>query len=344
MTFASPMLLSFIVLIVPILWLASKRRSTLGHSQVGLHKIRSVPFLGRLPQVLLILFWTALIVSFSAPQLTEYSEKPTVLTRSYQFVVDVSGSMSGKLTIKNQQDFAGSATSTSAPAYGAPAPDTSSLPKDPTRATAAEQGARLFVHSPNRKGDRVGLILFDDNAYNVWPLTLNLNTIERKLYMISKYNGGGTNFDGPSESSPNLGGIQAGINHLLQMTGPDETRVIIMITDGEDAIKPTRYAELVEEFKKYHIKLYVLGVGESWGNGTKPDLQRLCEDVGGVVIPVGDTQAMQDGFAKIDSLEKSNVQIDRIESHRDISEWFLYATILLGLLYLTAIYLVRDDA
>lgn len=203
---------------------------------------------------------------------------------------------------------------------------------------------RMFVNSPNRKGDRVGVILFNDQPYNVWPLSLDLNTINRKLFLISKYNAGGTNFSGPDDVNVNVGGVQAGINHLLEITKPDETRVLIMVTDGEDSINDKRFGELVDQLKKEHIRLYVLGVGESWGSGTKPDLQRLAEQAGGVVIPIGDTKAMQDGFTKIDQLEKTSARVDPISSERDISMWFFAASLVLGLLYLASIVLVRDDA
>ena len=250
--------------------------------------------------------------------------------------------MDTKLTVKDQQDFTGTK-----PATTTDAADTTSPPaqtKPPTRADAAEAGARMFVNSPNRKGDRVGVILFNDQPYNVSPLTLDLKTINRKLFLISKYNAGGTNFEGPSESNPNIGGVQGGINHLLEITKPDETRVLIMITDGEDSINEKRFGELVAQLKKEHIKLFVLGVGESWGSGTKPDLQRLAEEAGGTVIPIGNTKAMQDGFATIDSLYKTSVKVDPVSSNRDISEWFLGLAIVLGLLYLGLIVLVRDDA
>jgi Ca-activated chloride channel homolog len=339
MNFASPEFFALALLLVPIIWLAGRRRGTLGHTQVGLHsRLRTVPLLGRVPGTLLIAFWLALVAALSGPQLTEYSEKTTVKTRNYLLDVDVSGSMDSKLTVKNQQDFTPAKPGNNSDGTQAPEP------KPPTRADAAQAGASLFVNSPSRKGDRVGLMLFNDQPYYVWPLTLDLNTINRKLYLIVKYNAGGTNFSGPDDSNANIGGIQGGINHLLEITKPDETRVLIMVTDGEDSINEKRFGELVALLKKEHIKLYVLGVGESWGSGTKPDLQRLAEEAGGMVIPVGDTQAMQDGFATIDRLEKTTAQVDPVISQRDISEWFLGLALILGLLYLGSIVLVRDDA
>lgn len=354
MNFAMPGFFALALLLMPILWQAGRRRNTLGHTQVGLHRqLRTVPLMGRVPMMLFIALWLVLVAALAGPQLTQYSEQRTVRTRNFLLTVDVSGSMDTKLTVKNQQDFTGAVPGASAtlpqPTATAPtsAADSSSAPveaKPPTRANAAEAGARLFVNLPNRQGDRIGLILFNDQPYNVWPLTLDLNTINRKLYLITKYNAGGTNFSGPDETNQNTGGVQGGIDHLLQITKPDETRVLIMVTDGEDSINPKRFAELVALLKKEHIKLYVLGVGETWGSGNKPDLQRLAEEAGGIVIPVGDTQAMNDGFATIDRLEKTTAQVDPVISQRDISEWFIGLGVILGLLYLGSIVLVRDDA
>ena len=76
MNFASAGFFAIALLLAPILWLASKRRGTLGHSQVSLHnRVGGVPLLGRLPTVLFVSFWLVLVATLAGPQLTEWTQK-----------------------------------------------------------------------------------------------------------------------------------------------------------------------------------------------------------------------------------------------------------------------------
>jgi Mg-chelatase subunit ChlD len=350
MNFGTPIYLAALIALAPMVWFAGRRRKTVGHSQVDLHKnVGAIPFVGWIPTALLVLTWTMLCIGLAQPRLTQVTEKQTAQARDFVVLVDVSGSMSSALQDPAQQTFVGQQTpgqnGNTAPTTdatgttpGAPA----TPPPPPTRANAARQGVKLFVDQ--RSGDRVALLLFDDEVYYVWPLTSDLKTIDRKLYLIDKYNGGGTNFDGPNPDYPGskVGGIQGAINHFKQLSDA-KTKVLIMVTDGEDSISPKRYAELQAQMKQLGIHMYVLGVGESWGSGSKPDLQRFCEDLGGTVIPVGNAQAMRDGFATISRLEKSTVEIDRTTGFRELYQYFLYAALVLALLYKLSSALVREE-
>jgi len=349
MSFGSPIYLAALIALAPMVWLASRRRKSVGHSQVSLHKnVGSTPFVGWIPTVLLVLMWTALCIGLAQPRLTQVTEKQTTQSRDFVVLVDVSGSMSSALQDPAQQTFVGQQTGqngTGAPVNGAPTtPDgqPATPPPPPTRANAARQGVKIFIDA--RTGDRVALLLFDDEVYYVWPLTSDLKTINRKLFLIDKYNGGGTNFDGPNPDNPwsKVGGIQGAINHFKQLSDA-KTKVLIMVTDGEDSISPKRFAELTAQMQQLGIKIYVLGVGESWGNGSTPDLQRFAEGLGGKVIPVGNAQAMRDGFATIDRLEKSTVEIDRVQGFRELYQYFLYGALVFALLYKLSSALVRED-
>lgn len=334
MSFAYPFLLALIVGIIPMLWLASRRRKTVGHSQVGLHRnVKSMPIFGWIPTVLLALTWVVLCVAISGPRLTEVTEKQTIQARDFVVVVDVSGSMSATLSDPAQQTFAG-------PTGGTNPSDPAARP--PTRANAARQGVKLFVE--RRNGDRLALLLFDDDCYYVWPFTTDMTLIQKKLPLIDQYNGGGTNFGGPDPDRPwsKTGGIQGAINHFKELAA-SKTKVLIMVTDGEDSINPRRFDELTAQMKALGIKIYVLGVGEGWVSGGQNDLRRFVEGLGGKVIPVGDAQQMRDGFETIDRLEKSTVEIDRIQGFREIYQYFLFAALALALLYKTSSAFVRED-
>lgn len=345
MSFANPMLLVLLLAIVPILWLASKRRKSVGHPQVDMHKnLRGVPLAGWIPILLLVAFWSALVVGIARPRLTEHTEKQTIQSRDFVVVVDVSGSMSSALQDPAQQTFAGQQPGqTTGQTPNSPTTTPTDPPKPPTRANAAREGVRLFVKE--RNGDRVALMLFDDQVYYVWPLTTDLSVIDKKLPLIDQYNGGGTNFAGPDpdNSWSKRGGIQGAIDHFRDASTA-KTKVLIMVTDGEDSMNPKRVEQLTQQMRELGIKIYVLGVGEGWVNGGTNDLRQFTENLGGKVIPVGDAQQMRDGFALISQLEKSQVVIERETGYREIYQYFLIAGVIFGCLYLLSAALVREDA
>ena len=184
-------------------------------------------------------------------------------------MVDVSGSMNTALEVKNQQDFVQQSESddaTAQPTYTAQ-DGKPPAPVQFTRATAARMGVKKFVDA--RNGDRVALLLFDNQVYDACTFTRDMKIMDKKLPLIDQYQGGGTNFDGPDNDNPysKVGAIQGAINYFKQ-SGQSKTKVLIMVTDGEDSINAKRFTELGAQLQEMGIHMYVLGVGESWVNGT----------------------------------------------------------------------------
>lgn len=325
-TFAYPVFLVAVLLLVPMLWLGYRRRSSVGHTQTTLHDgIKSVPLIGRLPTILLIMFWVAACLALARPQLPEEAEREVIITRDFVIATDISGSMTATISDPGQIVLGGADSSTSG------------ANNRVTRLMVAERAIELFVQE--REGDRVALFLFDTQTYYSWPLSKDLRVIELKNRGINRYNGGGTDF------ASTRGPIQAAINHFKEL-GQAQSKVLIMVTDGEDSIPEKRYKELLEQMTRDGIKIYTIGVGESWTrvNSWTRDLERFTEETGGIVIKAGDAEQMRQGFALINELERSTVEIDRTVSYRDIYQFFLMGALALGLLYLGSSVLVREDA
>ena len=345
MSFAHPYLAALVVLLVPILWLGPLRRKVVGHTQVGIHKnVRSTPLIGWIPTILLVAAWSLFCVGMMGPRLTTYTDKETIEARDIVIMVDVSGSMTTALQVKNQQDFvqqsesddsAGKSTDTTAQSA------TPSAPVTFTRATAARMGVKKFVDA--RNGDRVALLLFDDQVYNACTFTRDMKIMNKKLPLINQYQGGGTNFDGPNDDSPysKVGAIQGAINYFKQ-SGQSKTKVLIMVTDGEDSINAKRFTELGAQLHDLGIHMYVLGVGESWTSGTV-DLHRFVDSVNGKVFIVGDAEAMRDGIAEINKLEKSQIVVERTQNYKPLYIYFLLAALSAALLYKLAAMMVREE-
>jgi len=328
-----------LLLLIPVVLLAAKfRRNTFGHSQVGLQSnIKAIPFLSLFPVLFAITLIGGLAVVGSQPYQT-HIVNPHLKTRNYVVQVDISSSMSTALSDPALKDFASKGANEAKPKLSpdlaeylrqlgviedkpavlpasTPSDDQGedgedSAPKGPTRAMAARQGVKLFLDHRIVNTDRVALLTFDTRVYFSEPLGFNLKSIYNKLDDIL-FSGGGTEFEADCIPGVGCGAIQGAINHFKQATKPDDAKVLIMVTDGEDSMHPERIEALTRQIQQLHIKMYVIGVGESWLKPEAPDLGKFVESEGvnGMVMKAGNAQQLRDGFAEIDKLEAKDTQV-----------------------------------
>jgi Ca-activated chloride channel family protein len=164
-----------------------------------------------------------------------------------------------------------------------------------------------------RKGDRIGLILFGDKAYMHVPLTLDTDSVVKML---------DNTLVGEAGDSTAIGdAIGMAVANLRDR--PEQSRVIILLTDGADnasTLPPLRAAKLAAQ---YNIKIYTIGVG-STGPVPIPDdmgrivlarmdldedlLKNIAETTGGAYFRATDTQALQEIYRRIDQMEKTEAE------------------------------------
>lgn len=352
--FADAKWLLLCLAVIPTAYFARTRRRTLGHSQVGIHSnLSSLPFIGRLPGLALCALLIGIAMTMAQPELIKAKQSIVQLSRDFVIAVDVSGSMSEPTKTDEQKDFvlknappAPAAAPTASATPATPAATAGSTPtaapteqKPPSKAQAAREGVRQFLL--HRQGDRIALITFDDRCYVDEPLGLNLRAVNNKLDEIL-YSGGGTNFDGPSDSDGSKGAIQCSIDHFIKMS-KSTSRVFVMVTDGEDSINPQRAAQLAKQMKEEHIRMYVLGVGDSWTGSSVPDLQKFVESIGGRVIRVGNNAQMQEGFKLIDSIEKTETVVATTNDHIALYPGFAAGSFVIFIIMLVGAAFVRED-
>ncbi|MEI8124771.1 MAG: VWA domain-containing protein [Parachlamydiaceae bacterium] len=161
-----------------------------------------------------------------------------------------------------------------------------------------------------RQGDRVGLITFGEHAYLHVPLTLDTLSVSRMLNdIVSGMAGNATAI-----------GDAIGLSVRTLRERPEGSRILVLLTDGEDnasSIPPLEAAKLA---KQYGIRVYTIGVGK---NGLAPFpmagggygmvkisiderlLQEIAAMTGGQYFPATDKNALESIYAKIDALEKT---------------------------------------
>jgi Ca-activated chloride channel family protein len=178
----------------------------------------------------------------------------------------------------------------------------------PSRLETAKSVCSDFVQA--RPQDRIGLVLFAENAFTYVPLTLDHDLLRQ---LISQIQPGIMPKQGTAVGSA----ISAGINRFQD--SESITKVMILITDGASnrgKIDPLNSARLAAN---KGIRVYTIGVGkESFtvrdpakGMITQqtdldvPALQQVSEITGAQFYRADSPQALEDIFESIHALEKN---------------------------------------
>jgi Ca-activated chloride channel homolog len=161
-----------------------------------------------------------------------------------------------------------------------------------------------------RQGDRVGLITFGENAYLHVPLTLDTLSVTRML---------NDTVSGMAGNATAIGdAIGLGVRTLRDR--PEGSRVLVLLTDGEDnasSIPPLEAAKLA---KQYGIRIYTIGIGKSGpvpfpakfgGYGMavvsmdEDLLKEIAEHTDGQYFSATDQKTLESIYNKINELEKT---------------------------------------
>ncbi len=251
------------------------------------------------------LMWLALVLACMRPQwLGEPIDLP-VSGRDLMLGVDVSASM-------REQDFSVGGRSVN-------------------RLDAVKAVASNFIE--RREGDRVGLILFGDNAYIQTPLTYDLTTVQHFLdeAMI-----------GLIGKSTAIGeAIGLAVKRLRQR--PQEARVLVLLTDGANtagAVLPDEAARLAA---KEGVRVHTIGVGaeEVVSRGLfgtrlvnpslaldEKTLREIADITGGQYFRARNTSEMEEIYQLIDQLEPTESEASPQRPLRELYAWPLTLALL----------------
>jgi Mg-chelatase subunit ChlD len=335
MTFSQPLWL-LALLLVPVYWLFFSRRGKLGLTHVnGLGNGFGARFLMFLPKLLYTLALIALVGALARPQRVYFEADDSIKARDIIITVDKSGSMGSQVTgdapkrtapdTDLDKDFPGMPKSTLPPADNSMAGFGPAIPGAPTRIEVAQDAVLDFVRNryTAHQSDRIAVMTFDIYQYWFWPLTDDLKIIYRNAKFLSRTVGDGTNF-----GSIDPGPIDAAVAHFDEI-GKARSKVIIMVTDGEDEIPADAMARLTKKMLDRDVHFYVVGVGETLAT-QQVDVMRLADAVGGHVFRVEKAGDMQQVFQQIDTMERSAIKVASTEKRDERFIYFAFAA--LGLL------------
>lgn len=211
----------------------------------------------------------------------------------------------------------------------------------PNRHTVAVNTLERFI--THRPDDRIGLVLFSGEAYLNVPLTLDHKLVLEALKSSSTSD---------LEDGTAIGqAIAVAVNHLKKSTA--KSRVIVLVTDGDNNMGSVSPASAAEIAAGYGIKIYTIGIGKP-GRAPYPVtfidafgqkhqtmqyvtdavnvelMQKICSTTGGKYYS-GAEEAKLDGiYDDINSLEKSKVEVfKQVHIAEKADTWMLIGLALL---------------
>ena len=264
-------------------------------------------------QVLMWLIWALLLLGAARPQ---WIGEPIELSnsgRDLMMALDLSGSMQ----IEDMQ-VGNSLVS---------------------RITAVKAIAADFAS--RRAGDRVGLILFGTRAYVQAPLTFDVKTVTRFIQEAQ------LGFAGEDTAIGDALGLA--IKRLRER--PAESRVLILLTDGQDTastVDPMEAAALASEM---NVRVYTIGISRRLGNRTNASgevdealLTAVAEATGGRYFRARTPQELQGIYQILDELEPVEQEATTFRPIQSLAWLPIGCALFLGLVLIVLRALPSQDA
>jgi Ca-activated chloride channel homolog len=311
--FAYPVILFLLIGVAAWTVVAFRRRpAAIIHSMTA--RLAHLPgtrhrILTRLPTILRVCMLALLVLAAARPQLTHVSRDIRSPGVDIMLCLDTSGSMEAL-------DF--------------------KIGDDPvTRLTAVKRVVSDFIK--NRETDRIGLVVFGEEAFTQSPLTVDKGLL---LGLVDRMEIGMAGDRTALGSAIAIGG-----KRLKDLKA--ESKILILLTDGRSnagEIAPLAAAEAV---RAMGVKIYTIGVG---GKGPAPfrvktplgtrlvhqevdldeeTLKMVAETGAGRYFRAADSRELSEIYRIIDQAEKSDVTVKEFFHFRELYPWLLVPALIL---------------
>ena len=209
-----------------------------------------------------------------------------------------------------------------------------SLAPGETRLEATRNAIRRFVRG--RRDDRIGLVVFSDNAYVVSPLTFDHEYLVRYIDMVDEQILQG-------EGQTAIGEGLALANYLLsrQPQSAGGHQVIVLFTDGENN-RGRDPIEVLYESKAADIRVHLIGVALDRELRDRTEVRMLLQTIvrdGGRYFNATSVAELAAASRAIDAVEKGSLVSRVYVRDAPVYAWFALPALLclVGVMALRAI-------
>jgi Ca-activated chloride channel family protein len=264
----------------------------------------------RLPEVLGLAALACALAAFMDPALPYSESEIRSQGLDIALVLDLSSSMQETMDAKrpsrSMQNLTFSSRDTGAPP-----------PAGRTRLETTKDALRDFIS--RRHDDRIGLIVFSDNAYVVSPLTFDYEYLKHYIDIVDDQILRG-------EGMTAIGDGIALANFLLarQSTAEKRNKVIVVFTDGENNYGRDP-VEALGQADASGVRVHIIGVDLEDEVKQKPAVKALIDAVqryGGHYYNADTARQLRAAYSAIDSLEKGLLTSKAYIRNSPVFEWF----------------------
>jgi len=305
--FEDPWFLLLIILLpLTAVMVRTNREAVISYSSIGrLKKVRPgrMTLITSIPNYLKALGFALLIIALARPQ--EGHKRSQILSSGVDIILalDTSGSMQALDFMKEEKPI--------------------------DRLEVVKDVVSDFIN--NRENDRMGMVVFGEEAFTQCPLTLDHDILLAFLENLEI---------GVAGDSTAIGSaIGISIKRLKGLKS--KSKVIILLTDGRNNAGSLSPAQAAEISKTYGIKIYTIGVGT---RGKAPflvdslfgkqyiyqnvemdekTLQGIAQKTGAKYFRATDRESLKNIYEQIDRLEKTEVKILDRSEYRELFPYLL---------------------
>ena len=186
-----------------------------------------------------------------------------------------------------------------------------------TRLVATKRAIRRFIRG--RIEDRIGLVVFSDNAYVVSPLTFDHDYLSRYVDMVDEQILAG-------EGQTAIGEGLSLANYVLsrQARAAGGKQVIVLFTDGENN-RGRDPIEALDDSKAADIRVHLIGVSLEPELEERTEVRRLMQTVikdGGQYFNATSAGDLDRASKMIDSIEKGTLVSRAYVRDAPVYAWF----------------------
>ena len=171
----------------------------------------------------------------------------------------------------------------------------------------------------------IGVVIFSGESFTLVPLTTDKAVLQSQINNIQR---------GLLEDGTAIGdGLGISVARLKNSSA--KTRIVILLTDGEDQGGRISPVEAKLMAKSYGIRVYTIGVGTdgfapvpviiAGRNTTQMQkvnideklLRAIASETGGLYFRARDTQSLKGIYKEIDNLERSKIEITALKRYTE---------------------------
>ncbi|MFV0478583.1 MAG: vWA domain-containing protein [Parahaliea sp.] len=259
--------------------------------------------------LLLWLLWVSLVLAAARPLWIGEAVKLPKSGRDLMLAVDISGSMRIEDMVIGQHRI--------------------------SRISAVKRVGTDFIS--RRSGDRLGLILFGSQAYVQSPLSFDTQTVQRFLQEAQ------IGFAGQETAIGDAVGLA--VKRLKER--PENSRVLILLTDGQDTASSVQPLEATRLAQRLGIRIYTIGIGADqmstpglFGFGSRQvnpsaeldedTLTRIAQLTGGRYFRARDPAELMQVYSALDALEPIEQDVAMYRPRQSLAHWPLAVALILS--------------